>query len=87
MPARAAKWLTWWRVSGGELGALGAALAELATAAPPPDSAAATQRAQLAALADRVAEAEVIHLRFDLRLLECFKNKVFLLTTVTAHIT
>lgn len=57
--ARAAKWLTWWRVSGGELSGLAALLAELAAGAPGSDSAAALQRAQLAQLADRVAEAEV----------------------------
>ncbi|CAH0590443.1 unnamed protein product [Chrysodeixis includens] len=62
--ARAAKWLTWWRVSGGELGGLGALLAELQAGAGVPElgagaSAAATQRAALAQLADRVAEAEV----------------------------
>ncbi|XP_026741095.1 protein bicaudal D isoform X2 [Trichoplusia ni] len=62
--ARAAKWLTWWRVSGGELGGLGALLGELQAGAGVPEagaggSAAATQRAALAQLADRVAEAEV----------------------------
>lgn len=58
--ARAAKWLTWWRVSGGELGGLGALLAELqAGGAAAPGSAAALQRAALAQLADRVAEADV----------------------------
>ncbi|XP_028163282.1 protein bicaudal D [Ostrinia furnacalis] len=56
--ARAGRWLTWWRVSGGELEALGAALGELAAAAPP-DSAAAHQRQQLAQLSDRLAEADV----------------------------
>ncbi|XP_075980905.1 microtubule-associated protein Bicaudal D isoform X2 [Anticarsia gemmatalis] len=60
--ARAAKWLTWWRVSGGELSGLGALLQELqAGAAANTDGAgpAALQRAALAQLADRVAEAEV----------------------------
>ncbi|XP_022819301.1 protein bicaudal D [Spodoptera litura] len=58
--ARAAKWLTWWRVSGGELSGLAALLSELASGATASDgSAAALQRAQLAQLADRVAEAEV----------------------------
>ncbi|KAJ8717114.1 hypothetical protein PYW08_005513 [Mythimna loreyi] len=61
--ARAAKWLTWWRVSGGELSGLAALLGELAAGALPADatpaSAAALQRAALAQLADRVAEAEV----------------------------
>ncbi|KAJ8717733.1 hypothetical protein PYW07_005663 [Mythimna separata] len=61
--ARAAKWLTWWRVSGGELSGLAALLGELAAGALPSDatpaSAAALQRAALAQLADRVAEAEV----------------------------
>ncbi|XP_050352594.1 protein bicaudal D isoform X1 [Nymphalis io] len=55
--SRAAKWLTWWRVSGGELGALLAALRELD--APPDGSPAALQRAQLAQLSDRVADAEL----------------------------
>ncbi|XP_063366649.1 protein bicaudal D [Cydia amplana] len=60
VPGRAAAWLTWWRVSGGELGALGAALAELQAASAPPDaSPAALARASLADLSDRVAEAEV----------------------------
>ncbi|XP_060805483.1 protein bicaudal D isoform X2 [Amyelois transitella] len=54
--SRAARWLTWWRVSGGELAALAALLAELQ---PPPADAAALARQQLAALSDRVAEAEV----------------------------
>ncbi|XP_031765659.1 protein bicaudal D isoform X3 [Galleria mellonella] len=58
--ARAARWLTWWRVSGGELGALAAQLAELQAGAAPADgSAAALARQQLAQLSDRVAEAEV----------------------------
>ncbi|XP_047030800.1 protein bicaudal D isoform X2 [Helicoverpa zea] len=61
--ARAAKWLTWWRVSGGELSGLAALLSELSSGAVPADgsaaSAAALQRAALAQLADRVAEAEV----------------------------
>ncbi|XP_072942574.1 protein bicaudal D [Epargyreus clarus] len=57
--ARAAKWLTWWRVSGGELASLGAALAELLGAGAPEGSAAALQRQALAALSDRVAEAEL----------------------------
>ncbi|KAM3960349.1 microtubule-associated protein Bicaudal D [Aphomia sociella] len=58
--ARAARWLTWWRVSGGELGALAAQLSELqAGAAPPEQSAAALARQALAQLSDRVAEAEV----------------------------
>ncbi|XP_052743579.1 protein bicaudal D isoform X2 [Bicyclus anynana] len=55
--ARAAKWLTWWRVSGGELAALLAALRELD--APPDGSPAALQRAQLAQLSDRAADAEL----------------------------
>ncbi|XP_061720948.1 protein bicaudal D [Cydia pomonella] len=59
-PRGAAAWLTWWRVSGGELAALQAALAELHAAAAPPDaSPAALARASLAELSDRVAEAEV----------------------------
>ncbi|CAH0695735.1 unnamed protein product [Spodoptera exigua] len=58
--ARAAKWLTWWRVSGGELSGLAALLSELGSGAAGADgSAAALQRAALAQLADRVAEAEV----------------------------
>ncbi|CAH2208725.1 jg9412, partial [Pararge aegeria aegeria] len=56
--ARAAKWLTWWRVSGGELSALLAALREL-DALPADGSPAALQRAQLAQLSDRVADAEL----------------------------
>ncbi|XP_034835412.1 protein bicaudal D isoform X1 [Maniola hyperantus] len=56
--ARAAKWLTWWRVSGGELTALLAALREL-DALPADGSPAAVQRAQLAQLSDRVADAEL----------------------------
>ncbi|XP_063540607.1 protein bicaudal D [Cydia strobilella] len=60
VPPRAAAWLTWWRVSGGELTALGAALTELQSASAPPDaSPAALARASLAELSDRVAEAEV----------------------------
>ncbi|XP_045452564.1 protein bicaudal D [Melitaea cinxia] len=55
--ARAAKCLTWWRVSGGELGALLTALRELD--APPDGSPAALQRAQLAQLSDRAADAEL----------------------------
>lgn len=55
--SRAAKCLTWWRVSGGELGALLAALRELD--APPDGSPAALQRAQLAQLSDRAADAEL----------------------------
>ncbi|CAH2089335.1 unnamed protein product [Euphydryas editha] len=55
--SRAAKWLTWWRVSGGELGALLSALRELD--ALPDGSPAALQRAQLAQLSDRVADAEL----------------------------
>ncbi|XP_032520014.1 protein bicaudal D isoform X2 [Danaus plexippus] len=56
--ARAAKWLTWWRVSGGELVALLAALKELDS--PLADgSPAALQRAQLAQLSDRMADAEI----------------------------
>ncbi|CAH0724274.1 unnamed protein product, partial [Brenthis ino] len=55
--SRAAKWLTWWRVSGGELSGVLAALRELD--APPDASAAALQRAQLAQLSDRVADAEL----------------------------
>ncbi|XP_059059067.1 protein bicaudal D [Achroia grisella] len=58
--ARAARWLTWWRVSGGEVSALAAQLAELQAAAAPADgSPAALARHALAQLADRVAEAEV----------------------------
>lgn len=57
MAARAAKCLTWWRVSGGELGALLGALRELD--APPDGSPAALQRAQLAQLSDRAADAEL----------------------------
>lgn len=60
--ARAAKWLTWWRVSGGELTGLGALLAELqagAGASAEGGGAAALQRAAMSQLADRVAEAEV----------------------------
>ncbi|XP_047996787.1 LOW QUALITY PROTEIN: protein bicaudal D [Leguminivora glycinivorella] len=60
VPPRAAAWLTWWRVSGGELTALGATLTELQSASAPPDaSPAALARASLAELSDRVAEAEV----------------------------
>ncbi|CAG5036152.1 unnamed protein product [Parnassius apollo] len=58
--ARAARWLTWWRVSGGELAALRDALAELAAADPEAGSSpAALQRQALAQLSDRVAEAEL----------------------------
>ncbi|KAL0870011.1 hypothetical protein ABMA27_006190 [Loxostege sticticalis] len=58
--ARAGRWLTWWRVSGGELEALGAALSELAANSDTPDaSATAHQRQQLAQLSDRLAEADV----------------------------
>ncbi|GBP55432.1 Protein bicaudal D [Eumeta japonica] len=58
--ARAARWLTWWRVSGGELTQLGAALAELHQASPPADATAASiARSELAELSDRVAEAEI----------------------------
>lgn len=60
VPSRAARWLTWWRVSGDELQQLAAALAELHSQAPAPDGTAASiARAELAALSDRVAEAEV----------------------------
>ncbi|XP_030030223.1 protein bicaudal D isoform X2 [Manduca sexta] len=68
--ARASKWLTWWRVSGGELGALAATLGELQAAAQPGDAPAALQRQALVDLADRVAEAEVrcaeLHAEADL---------------------
>lgn len=68
--SRAAGWLTWWRVSGGELSALSSALAELSAAAPAGDSASGHARAELAALSDRVAEAEVraaaLHAECDL---------------------
>ncbi|XP_053614504.1 protein bicaudal D isoform X2 [Plodia interpunctella] len=57
--SRAARWLTWWRVSGGELSALAAQLAELQTPLPNDASAAALARQQMAQLSDRVAEAEV----------------------------
>ncbi|CAH2042157.1 unnamed protein product, partial [Iphiclides podalirius] len=57
--ARAARWLTWWRVSGGELSALAGALAELNGAPAAPGSPAALQRQALAQLSDRVAEAEL----------------------------
>ncbi|CAH0764499.1 unnamed protein product [Diatraea saccharalis] len=58
--SRAGRWLTWWRVSGGELEALGAALAELGAGATAADApAAALARQQLAQLSDRLAEAEV----------------------------
>lgn len=60
--ARAAKWLTWWRVSGGELSGLGALLSELQAGAGAGAEGAgpqALQRAALAQLADKVAEAEV----------------------------
>ncbi|XP_045521931.1 protein bicaudal D isoform X3 [Pieris brassicae] len=58
--ARAAKWLTWWRVSGGEVGALSDSLAELMAAQIAADaSPAALQRQALAQLSDRVAEAEL----------------------------
>ncbi|CAH0401199.1 unnamed protein product [Chilo suppressalis] len=58
--SRAGRWLTWWRVSGGELEALGAALAELGSGAAPADATAAQlARQQLAQLSDRLAEAEV----------------------------
>ncbi|XP_013162897.1 PREDICTED: uncharacterized protein LOC106114301 isoform X3 [Papilio xuthus] len=59
VPARAARWLTWWRVSGGELSALAGALAELSAASAAPGSPAAQQRQALAQLSDRVAEAEL----------------------------
>lgn len=60
VPSRAARWLTWWRVSGDELQRLAAALAELHALAPPADATAASlARADLAALSDRVADAEV----------------------------
>lgn len=59
MSARAARWLTWWRVSGTELSALDAALSELLSGGQPADSAAGLARAELAQLSDRVAEAEV----------------------------
>ncbi|CAK1584314.1 unnamed protein product [Parnassius mnemosyne] len=59
--ARAARWLTWWRVSGGELAALRDALQELAAADADAAGAspAALQRQALAQLSDRVAEAEL----------------------------
>ncbi|XP_049876582.1 protein bicaudal D isoform X2 [Pectinophora gossypiella] len=57
--ARAAKWLTWWRVSGGELAGVAALLGELAAGAAADAGAANAARQQLAALCDRVAEAEV----------------------------
>ncbi|XP_068620209.1 protein bicaudal D [Battus philenor] len=57
--ARAARWLTWWRVSGGELTALAGTLAELSAASGAPGSPAAMQRQALAQLSDRVAEAEL----------------------------
>ncbi|XP_026320813.1 protein bicaudal D [Hyposmocoma kahamanoa] len=57
--ARAAKWLTWWRVSGGELSGVAALLHELQNGAVPADTAAGVQRHALAQLSDRVAEAEV----------------------------
>lgn len=58
--SRAAKWLTWWRVSGGELTGVRALLDELQhAAAGGGDSAAGVARLALAQLADRVAEAEV----------------------------
>lgn len=57
---KAGQWLTWWRVSGGELQQLGSALRELQSATPAPDATAAgVARADLALLSDRVAEAEV----------------------------
>ncbi|XP_041984519.1 protein bicaudal D isoform X2 [Aricia agestis] len=58
VPARAARWLTWWRVSGGELAALCTALQQLQ--GPAPDgSPAQLQRHALADLSDRVADAEL----------------------------
>ncbi|XP_038211239.1 protein bicaudal D isoform X2 [Zerene cesonia] len=57
--ARAAKWLTWWRVSGGEVGALADALGELLAAPAPAGSPAALQRQALASLSDRAADAEL----------------------------
>ncbi|XP_045501841.1 protein bicaudal D isoform X2 [Colias croceus] len=57
--ARAAKWLTWWRVSGGEVGALADALGELLAAPAPAGSPAALQRQALAGLSDRAADAEL----------------------------
>ncbi|KAI5636114.1 microtubule-associated protein bicaudal-D domain-containing protein [Phthorimaea operculella] len=58
--ARAAKWLTWWRVSGGELSGVAALMQELQHASAPAEgTAAGVARTQLAQLSDRVAEAEV----------------------------
>ncbi|VVD05211.1 unnamed protein product [Leptidea sinapis] len=55
---RAAKWLTWWRVSGGEVSALSTALAELLAAGAAP-SCSVQQRQALAQLSDRLADAEI----------------------------
>ncbi|KAJ2948604.1 hypothetical protein O0L34_g7859 [Tuta absoluta] len=58
--ARAAKWLTWWRVSGGELSGVAALMQELQHASAPAEgTAAGVARAQLAHLSDRLAGAEV----------------------------
>lgn len=57
--SRAGAWLSWWRVSGGELESLCSSLSELLAAAAPTESGAALQRHALAELADRVAEAEL----------------------------
>ncbi|XP_037961878.2 protein bicaudal D isoform X2 [Plutella xylostella] len=58
--SKAARWLTWWQVSGTELSKLAALLAEVQAAMPPPDATAASiARAELAQLSDRLAEAEV----------------------------